>query len=124
MSVCNPCLKAKALPNCTQELAIGTISEINSSVTVYIQDITTGQIMLLPATSDGDGLVTVDISEKKFFDNHAYELWITDSGADYKDKMDITVGSTIKDTVCLLFEGVVSVSGEAELFVSQIVIEA
>lgn len=124
MSICDPCLRAKPLPNCIQELTIGTLSLLNSNVSVYIQDVTTGQITLLSGTTNGAGELSVDISGKKFMDTHSYDLWVTDSGADFEDRLDITIGSSVNNTVCLRFESVVSVEGESEMFVSQTIIEA
>lgn len=121
MSICTPCLKALPLATCTGELEIGTIALTDSSVNIYIHDITTGQIMQVAADSDADGVVTVDLSEKAFFDNHAYELWITDAGADMYDKQDITIGYETVDTVCLTFNGVVTLTGDPVVYANQVI---
>lgn len=119
MSICTPCLVAKPIPSCTQTLNIGTISDINANVRVYIQDITTGQILSFDTTSDGSGLVSVDLSENNFFDNHAYEMWVTDANAEYRDAKDITIDSQTEKVICLRFEYVQDSTGGSELFTSQ-----
>ena len=124
MSICTPCLKAKPLASCTGVLTIGTIDLTDSTVNVYIHDITTGQIMQLEGASDADGLVTVDLSEKKFFDNHAYELWVTDAGVDMYEKEDFIFGYENFDTFCLTFNEVVTVTGEPVIFAEQTIMEA
>lgn len=124
MSICTPCLKALPLATCTGVLTIGTIFLFDQTVNVYIHDVTTGQIMQLEGEADTDGLVTVDLSQKKFFDNHAYELWVTATGVDMSAKEDFYFMYETFDTICLTFEGVVTVTGDPVMFVNQTVEQA
>lgn len=124
MSICTPCLQALPLASCAGVLTVGTIDLTAQSVNVYIRDVTTGQIMQLEGDADADGLVTVDLTEKKFFENHSYELWVTDTGADMMAKEDFAFGYEIFDTICLTFEYVQTVEGEPVQFVAQTVTEA
>lgn len=124
MSICTPCLKALPLASCAGVLTVGTVDLTDQSVNVYIKDITTGQLMQLEGDADVDGLVTVDLTEKKFFDNHSYELWVTDAGADMYAKEDFTFGYETFDTICLTFEFVQTVAGEPIVFVAQTIEQA
>lgn len=125
MSVCNPCIKTKTLPNCLSQLVIGTIALISQSVKVYIQDIATGALMVLDGTSDGDGLVTVEFEDSKyFFENHPYELWITDIGADIGAFETITFDGASSNTVCMRFHSVKGEDGDIVAYLTQTIAEA
>lgn len=125
MAVCNPCIKTKTLPNCIAQLVIGTVSLINQSVKVYIQDLATGGLVILSGTTDGTGILTVDFPESNiFFDNHPYELWVTDIGADIGAFEPITIGGNTSEIVCLRFQQVKGDDGSVEVYVSQTLLEA
>lgn len=124
MSICNPCIKAKPIPKCTQEIEIGTISDIDTAVSVYIWDVSSSLIQRVDATSDGDGLITVDISEVSLLASHAYEIWVTEAGANYKEKLSLTIGTSASETICLRVEEVKGTDGEMELYASQTLLEA
>lgn len=123
MSICNPCIKVKSIPKCTQSVVLGTITP-DTDVSVYVWDVTTSLIQTLDAASDNAGLLTVDFSDLALLSSHAYEVWATTAGGNYKDKLTITVGSTEGDTICLHVEEVKGVDGEMELFSSQTLLEA
>lgn len=89
--ICSPALKTKTIPTCTQELVVGTIADVSSALVVAIKDITTERLEIIQGESDGDGLVTIDISGYHFAPNHAYELWIFLAGSNLNDKKLITV---------------------------------
>lgn len=116
MSICVTCFKAKTLPCCLTTLFVGAIGIVNLPVMVYIKDITTGRIQNIAASSDGSGNVEIDLSEKSFFDNHAYEMWITAAGADFSDKEIITIAGQQYYSVCMDFDTVTNTDGGAETF--------
>jgi len=120
MSVCNPCIKTKTLPNCLAELVIGTVALVSQSVKVYIQDIATGGLTILQGTADIDGLVTLTLPESPaFFDTHPYELWITETGAGIGDFQSITIDGASSDIVCIRFTSVRGEDGSVESYLTQ-----
>lgn len=69
---------AKKIFKCTETLEIGTI-EANKAVHVYFQRINSNYIYKLEATSDGDGLLTVDIEDLNWFRTlFKYNVWVSD----------------------------------------------
>src|SRR6186713_2813322 len=120
MSVCNPCIKTKTLPNCLGELVVGTIGLVSQSVKVYIQDLATGALTILQGTADSDGLVTLTLPESPaFFDTHPYELWITEAGAGIGDFQTITIEDSTSDIVCLRFTTIRGDDGSVETYLTQ-----
>lgn len=119
MSVCNLCLRAKTLPLCLQQLIVGNIALLATNVYLFINDITTGGVAAIPVTTGAAGEITVDVSQVGFFENHTYELWVTDAGAGFKDKQTITVGSDTTETICMRFEKVKDEDGENFSFLTQ-----
>lgn len=91
-NVCTPCNTAKLIPACITDLTIGTIGSNNADVYIYIKNISTGRLLRFDATSNGAGLVIVDISSQEWMQNQAYELWITLATAvSIDDKENITI---------------------------------
>lgn len=123
MSICNPCIKTKSIPKCTQSVVLGTITP-DTDVSVYVWDVTTSLIQTMDAASDNAGLLAVDFSNLALLSSHAYEVWATTLGGNYKDKLTIMVGASEGDTICLHVEEVKGVDGEMELFSSQTLLEA
>lgn len=75
---CIEFIPAKKIFKCTETLEIGTI-EANKDVSVYFQRINSNYIYKLEATSDGDGILVVDIENKDWFKPlFKYNVWITD----------------------------------------------
>lgn len=125
MSVCNPCIKTKVLPNCLTQLVVGIVALVSQTVKVYIQDLATGGLTILDGTTDNTGLLTVEFPEPNiFFDNHPYELWVTDIGAGVADFAPITINGTTSDVVCLRFQQVKGGDGTVEAYLTQTLIEA
>lgn len=118
MTICAPALRTKCVPICTADLIIGTIENTDTELYVYIKDLTTGRTEILNAESDSDGLVILDISAYTFSDNHSYEMWITLSYANVYDKIDVTIGDEVTDTLAPCFVDIESPSG-AYVFGSQ-----
>ncbi len=77
MTICNPALKTSPIPTCIGELTIGTTSLASTNILVHIQNITTGKINVYQTSSNGSGLVMIDLTEDDFSDKQSYELWIT-----------------------------------------------
>ena len=90
MAICNPSLPTKAIPTCVEYIEVGDITP-NTSVMVYLKDITTNLLIGFQETSNASGRVVLDISNYDFTDKHAYDLWIAPAGEPIEDYMDITV---------------------------------
>lgn len=105
MSVCNECIKPKAIARCITNLIIGTISSLNTAVFVYIKDLTTERELRYSVTSSAAGLITVPITPQRFSEDHSYEIHITKATADNINvKENITIGADTEDCVSLRFE--------------------
>jgi len=88
---CN-CAKIKDLPTCIDELIIGTISLLSQDVFVFFKNTSIDYTVRLTGVSDGDGLVTIDLSAlNNFFSpNYSYDIWITAEDESPTSKQDIT----------------------------------
>lgn len=93
MTQCNPCTHMKPLARCMAILTIGTITQLNTAVYVYILNHTTGVRVRFPATSNAiTGLVTVDLTDYPQIENHDYEIWLTlASATNTDDRLEVTV---------------------------------
>lgn len=104
---CNACHKTRPLNSCSDEIVIGTFAP-DTDFYVYIQTIATGNIIRLEATSDGDGLLSIDTSEINFSDVLQYQLWVTlQSATSQHDNVTFTAsdGSEEVEAIeCLLLK--------------------
>lgn len=103
---CSACTKTSYIPTCTDTLTIGTITDHNTAVWIYITDITTGRKARFAGQSNNTGVVTLDMSLDPTFyqEGHAYELKITlQSATDLSDTKDITVNGTAYECLQLSF---------------------
>ncbi len=98
--ICNPCTKINPIPCCLDILTIGTISDIDIDVNVYIKNITTNRILILPGHADHDGLVTVGVIDEQFASNQSYEIWVTKASEDMNNRLNLTIGESSSIT-CL-----------------------
>jgi hypothetical protein len=112
MTICTPALPTKKIPLCILTLIIGKISSANANVNIFIVDITTGRRFILQSTSDGAGLVSVDLTAIEFSEEHTYELWITLQSANPEDKEDITIDTETATTVALGFLSLFTEGGD------------
>lgn len=105
MSVCNDCTGTKKIARCTTNLIIGTISNINTAVYVYIKDNTLDdRIIRYAITSSGAGLITIPITPQRFSEDHTYEIWVTlTTASNIETKLDITIGTVTNTCVNLNF---------------------
>lgn len=122
--ICNPCIKTKTLPRCITSLNIGTISDINSAVNVYIKNVTVGSSLAIQATSDGSGDIILDTSGICFIPEHAYLIWVTDNTAGYEERLNVSVDGESGETICVRFEKVIGEDGEEEQFLTQTILAA
>jgi hypothetical protein len=93
MTICNPSLPTKPITTCLENLTIGTIADFNQDVKVIVEDITTGRRGTYHATSDGAGLVVVDLSDSDFAESHSYQGWIVKDGDNISDAYSVTIGA-------------------------------
>jgi hypothetical protein len=100
---CSTCQQVEPAPCCSTTLVIGTIADASVSVSVYFKNITTNRLLILPGTSDGSGLVSVDVSDEQFATNQSFEIWVTLATGNMNDKKDITVNTTTADCLAAQF---------------------
>jgi hypothetical protein len=97
---CN-CSELDSIPECTDSIVLGAISDIDTEVYIYVKNTFTGYVHREEATSNGDGDVTLDLTEpdSSFYNqDSAYEVWITTR--DSSDRLEILYAYGLTDT-CL-----------------------
>lgn len=62
---------------CAETIVIGTIAESDAGLFVFFKNLATGRITRISTTSNGDGLVSVDVSDMVLIPNQSYEIWVT-----------------------------------------------
>jgi len=96
----------RTLLACTTTLTVGTIANISTAIYIYIHDHTTDRLVRYSATSDGAGLVTVDLSDgQQYAEDHDYELYITlASATNIEEKVSFTINAVAYSCVALNFK--------------------
>jgi hypothetical protein len=117
--ICATTLKTKPIPTCLGELTIGVIADVSTAVNVHLHDVTTGRTEIFQETSDGAGIVKVDLTDKDFSDNHSYQIWITAAASSVKTT--ITIGSKSSEIVELNFQ--YSKDGDSVFIEPQVTLE-
>ena len=84
-------------------LTVGTVANASVNVRVYFKNITTGRILGLPGTTDGAGLVTVDVSDEQFATNQSWEIWVTLTSTSVNKRLNLTVNSATVDCLATTF---------------------
>jgi hypothetical protein len=111
---CNDCYLLDSIPECTEELVLGTIDP-DTEVYIYVKNIFTGYVHREEVTSDGDGEIVLDLTQPdiSFYNQDSiYEIWATlrtDS-----ERLDITVAyGQVHDCLSLSFFAVNDTTEEA-----------
>lgn len=119
MTICAPHTLTKPLPTCLATLIVGTITDLNESVTGYLYNLTTKRTTTVSGTSDGAGLVTLDVSDLSFSPNHSYYLTLTLAGDDVNSILNVIIDTTTTSQIALRFEDIYTSDGDLELFTVQ-----
>lgn len=119
MTICTPHTLTKPLPTCLATLIVGTIGDLNASIKAYVYNMTTKRITSVTGTSDGAGLVTLDVSELAWSPNHTYYLTLTLAGDDVNSILNVTVDTTVTNQIALRFEDIYAGDGNMEQFTAQ-----
>lgn len=98
MSYCNDCTKFRTLPSCMTNLTIGTFTgNNNASVYVYLMNHTTGYLYRISGTTNGSGVLAIDITDGGDFmptPKHDYELYVTlQSATNTDERLTFTISS-------------------------------
>lgn len=99
---CETCIQVKPIPVCISEIVIGTIADINTDVLIKLKNVSNGRIIFLSSSSDGAGLIALDVSEIKLTTSH-YEISVHDTD-DVSILHDITIGGESSDCIDIPFE--------------------
>lgn len=84
---CEECVKFKclALPQCpgdddTFMLEIGTVEDTDTDYNLHVSNDSNGVVQMVPASSDGSGVVTADITALAPYlnDKTTFTLWLTE----------------------------------------------
>lgn len=85
-TICNPCPDftcACPVPECTETLILGTITDLNTDVLVYVQKLNNGASRIQSVTSSPTGSISLDMTDRVDFYNHfdgEYYIWATKTG--------------------------------------------
>ena len=103
MSLCEPCTRLRDISFCTDEIVIGTVSEINTEYNIYFRNLGSGEIQHFTTTSDNDGLLTLTPPYGfAFASNTLYELWVNRiDSVPYMD--ELTIDGTASDCFSVSF---------------------
>lgn len=88
---CNDCHTLDQIPECTESLELGTI-DADTEVYIYVKNNFTDYVHRQEALSDGDGLLTLDLTQPDptFYNkDSSFEIWVTLRTDNVK--IDITV---------------------------------
>lgn len=113
---CTPCTKAQPLPTCPQVLSVGTIANVSIAVYIYFTKLSTGRTERFSGTSNADGVVTVDVTEKNDFfqPGTAYEMWVNlQTDENLTEKKTLTFGEETAECLLLRFVRVGGASYES-----------
>lgn len=99
--ICNTHITCNPSPLCVDSLVIGTISALSTSVKVFFHNVATDVRFSLPASSNGAGLVTVDVSELNFSPDKTFIINIAHSTT--FALYDITIGTSTSKEVQVRF---------------------
>lgn len=103
MTQCNPCTPMKTLSRCMAILTIGTIAP-TTDVFVWLFNLTTGVATRFPVTSDGAGLVTVDLTDYPQIEGHDYQLYLTPyPTTNTEENMNVTISAVVYTCFALRF---------------------
>lgn len=95
---CETCTQTKAIASCVTDLQIGSLTA-ETTYWVYIQNLTTGRITKVEATTNADGLLligaTYSVSGLQFMAEHTYKLWVTLPNANVSEMENITIDSIV-----------------------------
>jgi hypothetical protein len=97
---CNDCSELDSIPECTDSIVLGSIDP-DTEVYIYVKNIFTDYVHREEVTSDGDGDITLDLTEpdSSFYNpDSQYEIWVT--LRDSSERLDITYAYGLTDT-CL-----------------------
>lgn len=119
------CVQAKCLisPNLCddpQTLTLGVLA-IGTDYTVYIEDQNTGNLRQFNVTSNGAGIVTLDITANLGFFHSltTYRVWVTLQDANLTDQEEFTQDSVEYTCVILRFEQVTTDGGAVVALATQ-----
>jgi len=87
-------------------VTLGAISSLNTDVYIHVQNTATKAIYRQSATSDGSGVVNLDITDPESFAYHPntdYEVWVTLQTGDIADFQSITINAIPYEGLLLRF---------------------
>jgi len=114
--------RAKALHCCAKSLKIGTIA-VPGIVWAVFKNESSTNIFALQASSDGSGLVTVDLPESGFPTKQPYSIHLCRSLSSIFDSIEFSVGSQALQRVETRFERFFDAAGnEAEVLQAELVL--
>ena len=103
---CLTCTSIKELVAGAGTVVLGTVSETSADIYIYVKNTATKQTYRQSATTDGDGTVTMDITDPEIYAYHpnaTFEIWVTLQSADIGTVLSITIGATAYECLAARF---------------------
>ena len=101
---CNTCQEVNNVAKCVQSLIIGTVSETEADIYVYITD-ARGNTIRRSSTTSVAGLITLDTSDVYFMDKMQYNISATiQTASNLDDTLMIIDNGSSATASCILFE--------------------
>lgn len=109
---CSNCTKTNTVGQCPGSLVIGTVPYNSQAMYIYFENLSTGRVLRLSATSSIAGLLTVDITEIDFPANQDFEVHVSRDTDPLDTQTEITIGATEYDCLIVRFEKPLDNEGE------------
>lgn len=102
---CTDCVATKCLPACVDNIIIG-IFDANTPYFIYLENITTGQLVKFSATSSNTGVLTWALGDFEPMPDHAYNLWVTaiNQNIDHEKEITFPYGYYTSDSTATCLE--------------------
>lgn len=103
---CLTCQRAKELTAGAGTVILGTISSLSTAIYINVQNTATKAIYRQSATTDGAGVVTLDITDpsaQAYYFNTDYDVWVTLQTGDISTTQNITINAVAYQCLLLRF---------------------
>lgn len=104
---CTQCKEVLPIPECAEAVLIGSITDFDTVVYIFVKNLSTGRIVQQESTSDDEGFVTLNTSDPDpsfYSESHFYELSITKQSDHFNVLQEITVEGSEDAYTCLLLQ--------------------
>lgn len=99
MAVCSTCTAVKPIPQCSEQVVIGTVDSESESLLVYVREVLTGRTITYEAMNDAG---EISFAPDDFFSpGFVYDIQIIESLSEINSPLTITIDATEYDCLQL-----------------------